>query len=88
MGAFKEVFARTEIKYLLEKEQYEPVREYLDRIARVDEYGLTRINNIYFDTPDYRLIRTSLEKPVYKEKLRLRTYGQTTDDTGSFIEIK
>lgn len=88
MAAYKEVFMRSEIKYLLEKEQYEKIRKYLDSIARVDEYGLSRINNIYFDTPDYRLIRTSMEKPVYKEKLRLRTYGETGDDTNSFIEIK
>ncbi len=88
MAVYRDVFMRTEIKYLLKKEQYESLREYLDTIARVDEYGLTRINNIYFDTPDYRLVRTSLEKPVYKEKLRLRTYGDTDDDTASFIEIK
>ena len=88
MAGFKEVFRRSEIKYLLSAEQYKQVREYLDTIAEVDAYGLSRVNNIYFDTRDYRLIRTSLQKPVYKEKLRLRTYGQTEDDTNSFIEIK
>ncbi len=88
MAGFKEVFMRSEIKYLLSGEQYQKIREYLDTIAKVDDYGLSRINNIYFDTPDYRLIRTSLQKPVYKEKLRLRTYGQTDDATNSFIEIK
>lgn len=88
MADYREVFKRTEIKYLLEEEQYNELRKYLDQIAHVDAYGLSRINNIYFDTPDYRLIRTSLEKPLYKEKLRLRTYGETNEDTNSFIEIK
>ena len=42
---------------------------------QLDEYGLHTICNIYYDTPDYDLIRTSIDKPVYKEKLRLRSYG-------------
>ena len=88
MSNYIEVFERTEIKYLLSHEQYVKLREFLSDYARVDDYGRTRIHNIYFDTPDYRLIRTSLDKPVYKEKLRLRTYGDTNDFTDSFIEIK
>ncbi len=88
MSEFREVFKRNEIKYLLNDEQYGKLFPFLEKIARVDDYGLSRINNIYFDTPDYRLIRTSLEKPVYKEKIRLRTYGETHNDTNSFIEIK
>ena len=88
MADYREVFKRTEIKYLLDEEQYQRLIAYLETIAYVDEYGLSRINNIYFDTPDYVLARTSMEKPLYKEKLRLRTYGETGDDTNSFIEIK
>ena len=88
MSAYKEVFKRAEIKYLLKKGQFEELMPYLEKNASVDAYGLSKINNIYFDTLDYRLIRTSIDKPLYKEKLRLRTYGDTTDDTNSFIEIK
>ena len=88
MGEYREVFQRTEIKYLLKKEQYDGLMEYLLTIAKVDAYGISRINNIYYDTEDYRLIRTSMEKPLYKEKLRLRTYGDTKDDTNAFVEIK
>ena len=88
MSEYKEVFKRAEIKYLLKKEQFEELMPYLEKKASVDAYGLSKINNIYFDTEDFRLIRTSIEKPMYKEKLRLRTYGDTTDDTNSFIEIK
>jgi SPX domain protein involved in polyphosphate accumulation len=88
MKEYREVFKRTEIKYLLNEAQYNELMPYLKTIAYVDEYGLSRINNIYFDTPDYILARTSIEKPLYKEKLRLRTYGETGNDTDSFIEIK
>ena len=88
MSEYNEVFKRTEVKYLLNEDQYRSLFSVLQTMARVDDYGLSRINNIYFDTPDYRLIRTSLEKPVYKEKIRLRTYGETHNDTNSCIEIK
>lgn len=88
MAGFQEVFKRKEIKYLLSKEQYTELRKRLKGIAEVDSYGETDILNIYFDTDDFKLIRTSLEKPLYKEKLRLRSYGKARDDTTSFIEIK
>ncbi|MCR5116119.1 MAG: polyphosphate polymerase domain-containing protein [Lachnospiraceae bacterium] len=88
MSEFKEVFERKEIKYLVDDDQYKELMPVLEKFAAVDEYGLSKINNIYYDTPDFRLIRASLDKPVYKEKLRLRTYGETGDDTNSFIEIK
>lgn len=88
MSGYINVFKRTEMKYLVNPEQFKKVKSYLDGIAEVDEYGKTKINNIYFDTPDYYLIRTSLDKPLYKEKLRLRTYGNTSENSNSFIEIK
>ena len=88
MSAYREVFERKEIKYLLDEVQYKELAAFLGSMARIDEYGLSRINNIYYDTPDHRLIRTSMEKPLYKEKLRLRTYGTAKDDTNAFIEIK
>ena len=88
MSTFQEVFKRTEIKYLLCEEQYEALMHRLQGIAEVDKYGESDILNIYYDTPDFSLIRTSLEKPVYKEKLRLRSYGTAKDESTSFIEIK
>ena len=84
----KTVFKRIETKYLLNDIQYRALLERIRHKAEVDEYGESSILNIYFDTPDYRLIRTSLEKPKYKEKLRLRSYGVPTDETKAFIEIK
>ena len=88
MAGFKDVFQRIEVKYLLDDMQYTELRKRLEGMAEVDSYGKTSILNIYFDTPDYKLIERSLEKPIYKEKLRLRTYGVANDDTNAFIEIK
>ena len=88
MTSFQDNFKRTEIKYLLNEAQYEAFMDRISKIARIDAYGKTQILNIYFDTPDFQLIRTSLEKPVYKEKLRLRTYGTPGDETNAFVEIK
>ena len=88
MSEYREVFRRKEIKYLLSEKQYTELRKFLDTMAKEDQYGLSRINNIYYDTKDFKLIRNSMEKPLYKEKLRLRTYGDTKDNTNAFIEIK
>ena len=87
--AAQTVFKRYEKKYLLTREQE---AEFLKRISgrmALDKYGECTICNIYFDTPDFDLIRNSIEKPIYKEKLRLRTYGVPTNgDHKAFVEIK
>ncbi len=88
MGGFQDTFQRKEIKYILNAAQYQEMLRWLQPIARVDSYGETAIQNIYFDTPDFRLVRSSMEKPLYKEKLRLRTYGIPGDGSTAFIEIK
>ena len=53
-----------------------------------DEYGRSTICNLYYDTPDYLLIRRSIEKPVYKEKLRIRSYSKASSDSTVFVELK
>lgn len=85
---FQTVFKRYELKFLLTKEQYGKLRWNMEKHMAGDEFGKSTICNLYFDTPDYLLIRRSLEKPVYKEKLRLRSYGTAKPDSTSFIEIK
>ncbi|MDD3369473.1 MAG: polyphosphate polymerase domain-containing protein [Lachnospiraceae bacterium] len=82
------VFNRYEKKYLLSETVYEKLRCRLMQYMAEDEYGLHTICNIYYDTPDSYLISHSLEKPIYKEKLRLRSYGVPTLDTQVFLEIK
>ena len=91
-GVFKmkiqTVFERTEKKYILTLAQR---RELLKRIAehiKPDEYGESTVCSLYFDTDDYRLIRRSMEKPVYKEKLRLRSYSTPKRDSNVFLELK
>ena len=81
-------FKRREIKYLLDDDEYNSLKERLQARLVEDEHGRSTICNIYYDTPDFRIIRKSLEKPVYKEKLRLRSYGVPDDDSEVFIELK
>ncbi len=54
----------------------------------LDQYGRTTIRNIYFDTDNYRLIRRSIDKPAYKEKLRIRSYKQASRASTVFVELK
>jgi len=82
------VMKRYELKYILSKEQTEFLREKLIGHMEIDQFGKTSIASLYYDTPDYRLIRTSIEKPPFKEKIRLRSYGLATMDSPVFLELK
>ena len=82
------VFNRYEKKYLMPESIYLELRDRLKAYMQEDSYGLHTICNIYYDTVDSYLIRKSIEKPVYKEKLRLRSYGVPTLDSDVFLEIK
>lgn len=82
------VMKRYELKYLLSGEQTAFLRERLRGHMEVDQYGKTSIASLYYDTPTYRLIRTSVEKPLFKEKIRLRSYGIATEDSPVFLELK
>lgn len=81
-------FERVEKKYLLTTAQLDALAPMLHRHMQIDQYGRHTICNVYYDTPDYRLIRTSLQKPVYKEKLRLRSYGVPGPGDTVFVELK
>ena len=86
--AFQTVFKRYELKYMLTLEQKEKILEAMSPYMQLDKYGRTTIRNIYFDTDNYRLIRRSIEKPAYKEKIRIRSYAQATADSTVFVELK
>ena len=86
--AVQTVFKRYELKFLLSKEQKARLLPEIQGYMQLDKYGRTLIKNLYFDTDTYRLIRRSLEKPDYKEKLRIRSYGVTQPDTTVFVELK
>ncbi|MBS6517304.1 MAG: polyphosphate polymerase domain-containing protein [Clostridium sp.] len=81
-------FQRYEFKYLLTKEQQARLLTDAGKRLIPDEYSHSSIRNLYLDTPDFRLIRRSMERPVYKEKLRLRSYGKADGEHLAFMELK
>ncbi|MGM9662306.1 MAG: polyphosphate polymerase domain-containing protein [Oscillospiraceae bacterium] len=82
------VFKRYELKYLTDRCQRDAVLRAMEPYMSIDGYGRSSIRNIYYDTPSFRLIRESLEKPVYKEKLRIRSYGPAAAAEPVFVELK
>ncbi len=88
MAGYTNVFKRYEKKYLLNQEQYEIIKNHLPEFMKQDEYGKYPICNLYYDTDHYDLIRRSIEKPVYKEKFRIRSYGVPQDNHNIYLEIK
>ncbi len=86
--AYQTVFRRYELKYLLTLAQKQIIMEAMRPYMQFDQYGRTTIRNLYYDTDHYRLIRRSMEKPEYKEKLRIRSYCQATEDSPVFVELK
>lgn len=88
MAAYQDVFRRYEKKYLLSLQQYKQLKMMMGHYMKVDDFGTHTIANIYYDTEDYALVRTSIEKPLYKEKLRVRSYGIPQKEEGVFVEIK
>ena len=86
--AFVTVFKRYELKYMLTLAQKERILAAMSPHMRPDQYGRTTIRNVYLDTGNYRLIRRSIEKPAYKEKLRIRSYSQAASDSTVFVELK
>lgn len=85
---YQAVFERYELKYLLTRQQKQRLLERMQGKMQLDGYGRTTIRNLYFDTPDFRLIRHSLDRPIYKEKLRVRSYQRAGMDDLVFVELK
>ena len=81
-------FERYEKKYFLSPQQQRRLLQAIGSHVRMDFFGRYTISNLYYDTPDWRLIRASLEKPAYKEKLRVRSYGVPAADGKVFAELK
>ncbi|MFI3229306.1 MAG: polyphosphate polymerase domain-containing protein [Bacillota bacterium] len=82
------VFKRRELKYLLTLEQKDALMELINEHMVADKYAKYTIFNLYYDTPNFLLIRRSIEKPMYKEKLRVRSYDKATANSTVFLEIK
>ena len=85
---YQTVFKRYELKYLLTQAQRAQLLRAMSPYMALDSFGHSTIRNIYFDTDSYRLARRSIEQPAYKEKLRLRGYGEGGGDSTAFVELK
>ncbi len=85
---YNKIFKRVEKKYMLTPGQHDELLERISEYIEPDLYPHSQISNIYYDTADDDLIRRSIDKPVYKEKLRLRTYGTASLEGESFLELK
>ncbi|MDR0502222.1 MAG: polyphosphate polymerase domain-containing protein [Treponema sp.] len=82
------IFNRRENKYLVTMEQGAVLQRKLTQYMTIDRHGEYLVQNLYFDTDDWEIIRESIERPMYKEKLRLRFYGQKTRESHGFLELK
>lgn len=88
MELYQSVFERYEKKYVITDAQKEELLSEIEGKLVPDEFGESTVCNLYFDTPDFRIIRASIERPVYKEKLRLRSYGIPDENSNVFVELK
>lgn len=87
-GKMQFSFKRYEKKYMLTPDQFQQMLAGMEQYVRADEFGHYTICNIYYDTDNFQLIRASLEKPIYKEKLRMRSYGVPGGQDKVFVELK
>ena len=85
---YQSVFSRYELKYLLTSAQKKRILAAMQPYMKLDDYGRTTIRNIYYDTSNFRLARQSLERPAYKEKLRIRSYAQADPTSPVYVELK
>ena len=81
-------FKRYELKYLLTRAQQKRLLQIMRSYMKQDTFAHATIRNIYYDTDSFLLARRSIEKPVYKEKLRVRSYTLPASDTNIFVELK
>lgn len=88
MTKLKNIFQRKETKYMLDQETYHQLRTELQNFVVEDEYGLHTIISLYYDNQFFDLIKQSIEKPTYREKFRIRSYGVPKADSPVFFEIK
>lgn len=88
MNDYLSVFERHEKKYLISSQQWNEVLKEIEAYMQLDDYGKHLITNVYYDTTNWYLIRHSMSKPIYKEKVRLRSYGVPNETDPVYLEIK
>ena len=82
------VFSRNEMKYFVPIDRFYEFKAEIEKHMKADEFGEYAACNVYYDTDVFNLIRMSLDRPMYKEKLRMRSYGVPGPDSTVFLEIK
>ena len=82
------IFRRYEKKYLITRDQHLELEKAISSYMMPDHYGEYLVQNLYFDTESWDVIRTSIEGPAYKEKMRLRCYGNATHKSIFYLELK
>src|SRR5574344_1375350 len=82
------VFKRCELKFVITADQLSAIMPAFSKYMKEDAFGLSSVQSLYYDTDNNLLIRRSLEKPTYKEKLRVRCYGIAKQETKVFVELK
>src|SRR5690625_5774364 len=86
-----EIFRRKEQKYLITKEQYHELVQQMSPYMRADKYGVDgkyTVTSLYFDSPDHKIYYETKNKLSYRQKLRLRVYGQEDNNSTAFCEVK
>lgn len=87
-----EVFNRYENKYLMDTKAFYTIYNRLMEYMELDAYNKNdkfySISNLYYDTEHHTLVRNSLAKPKYREKLRVRAYGVPAKDAKVYLELK
>ena len=81
-------FKRYELKFMLTQSQKQALLQVMEPYMALDQYWLTTFQNLYYDTDSFRLVRRSMERPEYKEKLRVRSYGTAREGGRVFVELK
>jgi len=84
----KTIFSRNEKKYIISQEQAEKLKLRLSEFMKPDKYSTYWVQNLFYDTENWDMIHTSMEKPYYKEKMRLRCYGSILETDRVFLELK
>jgi len=82
------IFKRYEKKYLITNEQSKQLKKIISQHMSLDQYGEYLVQNLYYDTANWDIIQASIEKPLYKEKMRLRCYGEATGESKFYLELK
>ena len=85
---YQSIFKRYELKYLITYDERERLLSRISDRLKPDGYAHSSIRNVYYDNDSCRLIRRSMEKPDYKEKIRIRSYGRAMPGDIVFVELK